>query len=146
MFFPRNGYYVVYVRKHKEVFWLLFPITAKTLMVSIEKKLADRSIIFKNCWKGYKTDTLRDDSYEHFTVNHKRNLVYPNAGGHNKKQCGTVRRCLQSYLIEFMRWRLVIYFLNDYFHTNNIFFKCFLSYQLLCILHQWYLFVWQKIT
>lgn len=58
----------------------VFNCTAKTLMMAIKKNVADGSTIFRDCWKEYKTNEMRDAGYKHFTVNHMHNFVEPNIG------------------------------------------------------------------
>uniref|UniRef100_A0A0N5B7R5 DDE_Tnp_IS1595 domain-containing protein n=1 Tax=Strongyloides papillosus TaxID=174720 RepID=A0A0N5B7R5_STREA len=90
----------------------------KTLTSVILERIEEGSTIYSDCWRSYKTSELEAQGFEHFRVNHKYNFVDPESGAHtqtvermwgsakwrNKKQRGTDRNMLDSYLAEFI-WR-----------------------------------------
>jgi transposase-like protein len=92
--------------------------TEATLMACIEQKIAPGTTILSDCWSGYNALAAHPD-YEHWKVNHSLNFLNPehqdvhtqtierlwrSAKEKNKKQFGTSRKMLDSYLCEFM-WR-----------------------------------------
>jgi transposase-like protein len=109
-------------RDSKECFLIALPQqqarTGETLMAAIEEKIAPGSDIITDCWAGY--NELQDHpDYTHWRVNHTYNFLNPDhqdvhtqtierlwrsAKFRNKKQSGTNRNMLDSYLCEFM-WR-----------------------------------------
>lgn len=89
--------------------------SAETLVPIINKYVAPGTTVFSDEWRGY--HNLRQN-YEHLTVNHSLHFVNPVTQAHtqnvesmwakakirNKRQWGTSRLMLDSYLAEFM-WR-----------------------------------------
>ena len=89
---------------------------AATLLPIITQFVAPGSTIISDCWRAY--NTLGLQGYTHLTVNHSINFVDPNTGActnhienywqhakqRNKREYGTARTQLDSYLIEYM-WR-----------------------------------------
>ena len=89
---------------------------AATLLPIITRYVAPGSTIISDCWRAY--NTLGLQGYTHLTVNHSINFVDPNTGActnhienywqhakqRNKREYGTARTQLDSYLIEYM-WR-----------------------------------------
>ena len=89
---------------------------AATLLPVIPQYVLPGSTIVSDCWRAY--NTLPQLGYQHLTVNHNIQFVNPqngactnhiecywkNAKMRNKRECGTARSQLDSYLIEYM-WR-----------------------------------------
>uniref|UniRef100_A0A0K0FJS7 DDE_Tnp_IS1595 domain-containing protein n=1 Tax=Strongyloides venezuelensis TaxID=75913 RepID=A0A0K0FJS7_STRVS len=89
-----------------------------TLTSVILERIEVGSTIYSDCWRSYKASELEAQGFEHFRVNHKNNFVDPESEAHtqtvermwgsakwrNKKQRGTHRTMLDSYLVEFI-WR-----------------------------------------
>lgn len=87
-----------------------------TLLPIIQRFIRPGTTIVSDLWKAY--NCLKDVGYRHLTVNHSLNFVDPvtrvntnrvenlwmRAKRQNKRECGTARSLLASYLIEFM-WR-----------------------------------------
>jgi len=104
-------------RESKECFLVEVPDrSAKTLLACIKDHIVPGSTIISDCWKGYKSAELEAAGYEHLRVNHTYNFIDPDSGAHtqhvermwgsakwrNKKQRGTARHLLDSYLTEFI--------------------------------------------
>ena len=101
----------------KEIF--LVPVitrNADTLIPIIQRHVIPGTTIVSDCWGAY--NRLGELGYVHRTVNYSRNFVDPVTGAHtnsveclwsklkyrNKKECGTSRRLLHTYLAEY-QWR-----------------------------------------
>uniref|UniRef100_A0A0N5BLZ0 DDE_Tnp_IS1595 domain-containing protein n=1 Tax=Strongyloides papillosus TaxID=174720 RepID=A0A0N5BLZ0_STREA len=104
-------------RETREVFVEPVPDrSAKTLMEVLRRRVHEDTLIMSDMWKGY--SRVEKNGYEHLQVNHKFNFVDPETGAHtqniervwrsvkerNKRQCGTRRSMLESYMFEFS-WR-----------------------------------------
>uniref|UniRef100_A0A0K0FNC5 DDE_Tnp_IS1595 domain-containing protein n=1 Tax=Strongyloides venezuelensis TaxID=75913 RepID=A0A0K0FNC5_STRVS len=104
-------------RETKEVFVEPVPDrSSKTLMEVLRRRVHEDTLIMSDMWKGY--SRVEKNGYEHQQVNHKFNFVDPETGAHtqniervwrsvkerNKRQCGTRRSMLESYMFEFS-WR-----------------------------------------
>jgi len=88
--------------------------SAATLMPIIREKIRLGTTIMSDEWRAYRV--IQGAGYEHLTVNHRHNFVNPITGAHtqnierswrsakerNKRQCGTSRGQLESYLDTFM--------------------------------------------
>lgn len=103
-------------RETKECFLLPVPNrSARTLLPIILENVAPGTTIITDEWRSYRK---LGDTYEHMTVNHSVNFVHPITVAHtntvesmwckvksrNKRQWGTFRPMLNSYLCEYM-WR-----------------------------------------
>lgn len=89
---------------------------ASTLIKVIEERIKPGTTIMSDCWKAYKTEVLEKAGFTHLKVNHSLNFVDPDSGAHtqtvermwgsakwrNKKQRGTKRDFMETYLAEFM--------------------------------------------
>ncbi|GAA56069.1 hypothetical protein CLF_109822 [Clonorchis sinensis] len=109
-------------RETTEVFMYAVPdrtATAAILMDTIQACIAPSSIIICDIWASYQgIQTMIDMNYTQETVNHTESFVDPTTGAHtqtieslwpiykmqNKRQCGTHRSLVDSYLCEFV-WR-----------------------------------------
>ena len=91
----------------------------ETLLTCIKENIRPKTTIISDCFASYKNiKMLHGYDYIHYTVNHSQNFVDPVTKKHtqnientwfllkmrNKRQCGTARNMLQSYLCEFV-WR-----------------------------------------
>jgi transposase-like protein len=89
---------------------------AQTLLPVIQQYILPGTTVMSDLWAAY--NTVANLGYTHFTVNHQVHFVDPvswattnhieslwqKAKSRNKRQYGTHRAMLKSYLIEFM-WR-----------------------------------------
>ncbi|GAA47654.1 hypothetical protein CLF_100635, partial [Clonorchis sinensis] len=102
-------------RETKEMFMYAVPgRTAATLMDTIQAGIAPGSIIISDMWASYQgIKTMIDMNYTNEMVNNTENFVDPTTGAHtqtivykmqNKRQCGTRRSLVDSYLCKFV-WR-----------------------------------------
>ena len=101
--------------------------SAATVLPILTQSIAPGTTVITNKWRAY--GQLQNLNFNHQTVNHSLNFVDPQTGAHtqtvermwgvakqrNKKQCGTHRELLDSYLCEFM-WRKRIHG-QDVFET-----------------------------
>lgn len=122
-------------RETREVFMCMVPDRSRqTLESVIRNSIASGSIIVSDCWAAYNyIDQINGMNYSHQVVNHSESFVDPTTRAHtqtiesmwhlakmrNKRQCGTHRTLLDSYLNEFM-WRKRL-------QTNGNAFDCILS-------------------
>ena len=114
-------------RETKEIFMYAVPDRSKeTLENAIRASVAPGSIIISDMWSSYiGIEELLGMNYTHQTVNHSQNFVNPARGEHtqtieslwhtfkmrNKRECGTHRAMVDSYLCQFM-WRMKFRGLN----------------------------------
>jgi len=104
-------------RETKECFMVLVPDrTAATLMPLVEQYIRPGSTIISDQWRAYLG--IQAAGFPHETVIHSRNFVDPDTLAHtktvkrlwksakerNKRQCGTNRGMMDSYMAEFL-WR-----------------------------------------
>lgn len=93
--------------------------TAATLLSVIRECINPGTTIMSDLWASYQgISNIRGFNFTHLTVNHSENFVNPVTGAHtqkvesmwssakrrNRRECGTHRKMLDSYLCEFM-WR-----------------------------------------
>ena len=87
----------------------------ETLLPIIRAQILPGTRVMSDLWRSY--DCLKDEGYEHLTVNHSLNFVDPNTGAHTRgientwwgvkrsyPRTGTSKELFESYLQEFM-WR-----------------------------------------
>lgn len=107
-------------RETRECFMYAVPDRKKgTLIETIKACIRPGTTIFSDEWKSYnEIPHLEGYNFEHYTVNHSKNFVDPITGAHtqnienlwkcakmrNKREHGTARQMLDSYLCEFL-WR-----------------------------------------
>lgn len=106
-------------RETKECFLMAVPDrSANTLIPIIQERIRTGSTIISDKWKAY--NGIRNAGYNHETVNHTFNFVDPTSGAHtqnvermwgsakcrNKRQRGTHRIMIDSYMAEYM-WRCI---------------------------------------
>lgn len=112
---PTQWVFGGYCRQTKECFLIAVENrSAASLIPIINQYIRPGSTIYSDEWKAYRSI----ENFEHLTVCHKYNFVDPDTLAHtqgiesqwhlakmrNKKQCGTARNHIDSYLCEFM-WR-----------------------------------------
>ena len=90
---------------------------AATLLPILQRYVRPGTTVVSDMWAAY--NTINNLGYQHLTVNHRIQFVNPATGAttnhvesmwcrakqRNKRECGTHRALLDSYMIEFM-WRL----------------------------------------
>lgn len=144
MAFVRRKYNVGHLVRTQWVFGGVEVGTCKCFLVALENRSADTLLpiiqhyilpgttVVLDLWRAY--HTLGNLGYQHLTVNHAIHFVEPQtdattnhvealwnvAKRRNKKEIGTARTLLDSYLIEFM-WRYK-------FKDNNNIFQLFLEH------------------
>ena len=87
----------------------------ETLLPIIRAQILPGTRVMSDLWRSY--DCLKDEGYEHITVNHSLNFVDPDTGAHTQgientwwgvkrsyPRTGTSQELIESYLQEFM-WR-----------------------------------------
>ena len=89
---------------------------ADLLIPIIQRHILPGTTVISDLWSGYRR--LNEFGYTHLTVNHSQNFVDPQTGANtnaieslwskvkyrNKKECGTSRKLLVTYLSEY-KWR-----------------------------------------
>lgn len=106
-------------RKSGESFLVAVPDrSAATLLTIIKRSIRAGTTTISDLWGAYNRIKDLGMNYLHLTVNHSQNFVDPRTGAHtqniesswnvaksrNRRQNGTSRNMLDSYLCEFM-WR-----------------------------------------
>lgn len=101
----------------KEGFLVTVPNrNAETLLPIIKKYILPGTTVVSDCWRAY--NRVGSEGFSHLTVNHSLHFVDPitkattnhvermwkEAKQRNKRECGTNRELLETYLCEFM-WR-----------------------------------------
>ena len=90
---------------------------AATLIPILTRYVRRGTTVVSDLWRAY--NMVGANGYNHLTVNHSLHFVDPVTGAHtnevenmwmlakrrNKKECGTARSLIDTYLVEFM-WRL----------------------------------------
>lgn len=116
--FPQQWVFGGICREDKNCFIFAVPDrSADTLIPIIQNQILPGTTILSDQWRAY-NNIANNGQFAHMTVNHSLNFVDPVTGVHtqnierlwesakerNKKQNGTHRQMLDSYLCEFM-WR-----------------------------------------
>ena len=118
--YPQQWVFGGVCRETKETFlYAVEDRTANTLLQCIKECIKPGTTIMSDLWKSYdKISEIPGMNFTHYRVNHSKNFVDPVTGAHtqtveslwaaakirNKKECGTRRSLLDSYLCEFV-WR-----------------------------------------
>lgn len=119
--YPKQWVFGGICRETRECFIYFVPDrTSATLLECIRCCIRPGTTIISDCWASYQglEEKLPELRYRHLTVNHSENFVDPNTGAYtqtieslwaraksrNRKECGTRRTLIDSYLCEFL-WR-----------------------------------------
>ena len=117
--YPQQWVFGGICRETKECFlYTVEDRSSATLMPIIQRSIRPGSIIMSDEWRAYRPIASLPEGYTHLTVNHSRNFVDPITGAHtqqveslwnkaksrNRRQHGTHRSMIDSYMCEFM-WR-----------------------------------------
>ena len=90
--------------------------SAETLLTTIQECILPGTTIISDKWRAYSGIESLSQNYKHLQVNHSENFKDPETGAHtntilwgkakmrNKRECGTARSLIDSYMCEFL-WR-----------------------------------------
>ena len=113
----------LFFRETRDAFMVAVPDRSEaTLLPIIHEKIGFGTLIMSDRWAAYNNiangNVVGPQAYDHLTVNHRYNFVDPTTQAHtqtiertwrsakkrNKKQSGTARQMIDTYLAEFL-WR-----------------------------------------
>jgi hypothetical protein len=112
----------MYERNRKvPIFQVVDSRDALSLLGPIYKYVAEKSLVYSDCWRAYRRISNLDKNYTHLTVNHDLNFVDPQSGVHTngiesswraakqpfKAANGVNRKYVQCYLDE-ISWRKLV--------------------------------------